>query len=161
MFALDRDVAQDALVDAITKILNVDTLDFDEFVKNQEKLVIISFIGVNGTNKTTTIAKLAQRLREQKYEDHRGRGHLPAGSSNSSSSTRTARRQDDRAAAGPGPGGRDLDAVQSARSNKKDLVLTDTAGRLHTNTNLIEQLKKISRVAQARPGHLRRRGHRR
>jgi fused signal recognition particle receptor len=144
------DVAEDALIDAISKILNVNTLDFDEFVKKKEKPVIISFIGVNGTGKTTTIAKLAERLKEQKYNVV-----IAAGDTFRAGAIEQLEQHANRLGVkmikhqqGADPAAVIYDAVQFAKNNKKDVVLCDTAGRLHTNTNLMEQLKKISRVVK-------------
>lgn len=144
------DVAEDALVDAISKILNVNTLDFDEYVKNHSKPVIISFIGVNGTGKTTTIAKLGERLKEQKYNVV-----IAAGDTFRAGAIEQLEKHADRLGIkmikhqqGADPAAVIYDAVQYAKNNKKDVVLADTAGRLHTNTNLMEQLKKISRVVK-------------
>jgi fused signal recognition particle receptor len=47
-----------------------------------------------------------------------------------------------------------FDAIQRASARKHDLVLADTAGRLHTKVNLVEELKKIRRVADRPPGHV-------
>ncbi|OPY27112.1 MAG: Signal recognition particle 54 kDa protein [Methanocella sp. PtaU1.Bin125] len=144
------DVAQDALVDAISKILNVNTLDFDEYVRNHARPVVISFIGVNGTGKTTTIAKLAERLKEQKYGVV-----IAAGDTFRAGAIEQLERHADRLGVkmikhqqGADPAAVIYDAVQYAKNNKKDVVLADTAGRLHTNVNLMEQLKKIGRVVR-------------
>jgi fused signal recognition particle receptor len=144
------DVAEDALIDAISKILNVNTLDFDEYVRSHAKPVIISFIGVNGTGKTTTIAKLAERLKEQKYSVV-----IAAGDTFRAGAIEQLEKHADRLGVkmikhqqGADPAAVIYDAVQFAKNNKKDVVLADTAGRLHTNVNLMEQLKKISRVVK-------------
>jgi fused signal recognition particle receptor len=144
------DIAEDALIDAISKILNVNTLDFDDYVKKKEKPVIISFIGVNGTGKTTTIAKLAERLKEQQYSVV-----IAAGDTFRAGAIEQLEMHADRLGVkmikhqqGADPAAVIYDAVQFAKNNKKDVVLADTAGRLHTNVNLMEQLKKISRVVK-------------
>jgi fused signal recognition particle receptor len=55
---------------------------------------------------------------------------------------------------GGDPGAVVFDAVQHAAARHADLVLADTAGRLHTKTNLMEELKKVRRVAERPPGHV-------
>ena len=55
---------------------------------------------------------------------------------------------------GGDPGAVVFDAVQHAAARDADLVLADTAGRLHTKTNLMEELKKVRRVAERPPGHV-------
>ncbi|HUL61907.1 MAG TPA: signal recognition particle-docking protein FtsY [Methanocella sp.] len=144
------DLAEDALVDAISKILNVNTLDFDQFVRDRPKPVVVSFVGVNGTGKTTTIAKLAERLKEQKLSVV-----IAAGDTFRAGAIEQLEKHADRLGVkmikhqqGADPAAVIYDAVQYAKNNRKDVVLADTAGRLHTNTNLMEQLKKIGRVVR-------------
>lgn len=123
-------------------------LDFNTFVANHEKPITIVFVGVNGTGKTTSIAKIGKRL-------------LDAGYSVVIASADTYRagatEQIERHAAnlgikvikhqyGADPAAVVYDALNYARANKKDVVLADTAGRMHTSVNLMEQLKKICRV---------------
>jgi fused signal recognition particle receptor len=60
-------LAEDALRSALTKMLSENRLDFDEYIKTKEKPVKILFVGVNGTGKTTSIAKVAQYLMNQGY----------------------------------------------------------------------------------------------
>jgi fused signal recognition particle receptor len=59
-----------------------------------------------------------------------------------------------RGAEGADPGSVVFDAVQRAASRNADLVLADTAGRLHTKVNLMEELKKVRRVAEREPGRV-------
>lgn len=142
------DIAEDALRDSILNILSAHTLDFDEYVKNHEKPVVVVFTGVNGTGKTTTIAKLAERLKESNVGVV-----IAAGDTFRAGAIEQLEKHADRLgikmikhAQGSDPAAVIYDAVAFAKSNKKDVVLADTAGRLHTNVNLMEQLKKISRV---------------
>ena len=142
------DLAEDALRDSISNILNTHTLDFDEYIKNHEKPMTIVFTGVNGTGKTTTIAKLAERLKEKNYGVV-----IAAGDTFRAGAIEQLEKHAERLDVkmikhqqGSDPAAVIYDAVVFAKSNKKDVVLADTAGRLHTNINLMEQLKKISRV---------------
>ena len=142
------DLAEDALRDSIASILNASSLDFDDFVRKKEKPVVITFIGVNGAGKTTTIAKLGERLKEQGYGVV-----IAAGDTFRAGAIEQLEKHADRLGIkmikhqqGADPAAVIYDAVQFAKNNKKDVVLADTAGRLHTNINLMEQLKKIGRV---------------
>jgi fused signal recognition particle receptor len=142
------DLAEDALRDSILSILSAHTLDFDDYIKTHEKPVTVVFTGVNGTGKTTSIAKLADRLKEKGY------GVVIAGGDTfRAGAIEQLEKHADRLgvkmikhAQGSDPAAVIYDAVVYAKANKKDVVLADTAGRLHTNVNLMEQLKKISRV---------------
>ena len=144
------DLAEDALRDSIASILNTNALDFDDFVKKSNRPAVITFIGVNGAGKTTTIAKLGERLKEQGYGVV-----IAAGDTFRAGAIEQLEKHADRLgikmikhAQGADPAAVIYDAVQFAKNNKKDIVLADTAGRLHTNINLMEQLKKISRVVK-------------
>jgi|SRR5919108_856584 fused signal recognition particle receptor len=113
---------------------------------------VVLFVGVNGTGKTTTIGKLASRLREH------GRSVLVA----AADTFRAAADEQleiwaDRAGAdfvgaarGGDPAAVAYDAIEAARARGRDAVLVDTAGRLHTQTNLMEELAKIRRVVAQR-----------
>ena len=113
-------------------------------------------VGVNGVGKTTTIGKLARR--------ESGEGHsvlLAAGDTfRAAAADQLAlwaeRTGTDivRGAEGGDPSAIVFDAVQRAAARGNDLVLADTAGRLHTKTNLVEELKKIRRVADRDPGNV-------
>ena len=111
-------------------------------------------VGVNGVGKTTTIAKLAQRQIRA--------GHnvvMAAGDTFRAAAADQLETWADKVGAsiirgneGGDPGAVVFDAVQHAAARKADLVLADTAGRLHTKTNLMEELKKVRRVAERPPG---------
>ena len=114
------------------------------------------FVGVNGVGKTTTIGKLAR------HQSAAGRSVLLA-----AGDTFRAAAADQlamwaertgteivRGAEGADPGAIVFDAVQRAAARGNDLVLADTAGRLHTKVNLVEELKKIKRVADRDPGNV-------
>ena len=121
---------------------------------NQEPAVIL-IVGVNGSGKTTTIAKLG------KYFSNKGK-RVMLGAADTFRAAAVdqlevwSERLDLPIVSGqPGAdaGAVAFDAVQSAISRKMDLVLIDTAGRLHTRFNLMEELKKVYRVVgKAMPG---------
>ncbi len=111
-------------------------------------LAVIMVVGVNGVGKTTTIAKLAWLLRSQ------GRKVMLAASDTfRAAAVEQLEVWSGRVGAGivrhregGDPAAVAFDAVQAARSRGMDTVIVDTAGRLHTKTNLMEELKKVRRV---------------
>lgn len=112
------------------------------------------FVGVNGVGKTTTVGKLARLQRAA------GRSVLlAAGDTFRAAAGEQLAHWADRVGAeivqgaeGGDPSAVVFDAVQRAAARGNDLVLADTAGRLHTKVNLVEELKKIRRVADRPPG---------
>jgi len=114
------------------------------------------FVGVNGVGKTTTIGKVGFR---EAAAGHRvvmaaGDTFRAAASEQLELWSRRVGADLVRGAEGGDPGAVIFDAVQRAASRGADLVLGDTAGRLHTKVNLMEELKKVPRVAERPPGHL-------
>jgi fused signal recognition particle receptor len=116
---------------------------------------VILVVGVNGTGKTTTIGKLASKLAEH------GRSVVVA----AADTFRAAAEEQleiwaQRAGAdfvgserGGDPAAVAYDAIEAARARGRDVVIVDTAGRLHTQTNLMEELAKVRRVIESRlPG---------
>ncbi|HUW02194.1 MAG TPA: signal recognition particle-docking protein FtsY [Acidimicrobiales bacterium] len=112
------------------------------------------FVGVNGVGKTTTIGKVAQAQKQL------GRSVvLAAGDTFRAAAAEQLGMWADRADAelvrgeeGGDPSSVIFDGVQKAASKGVDLVLADTAGRLHTKVNLMEELRKVRRVADKEPG---------
>jgi len=113
-------------------------------------------VGVNGVGKTTTIGKLA---RQQSAAGHSvllaaGDTFRAAAADQLALWAERAGAEIVRGAEGGDPSAIVFDAVQRAAARGNDLVLADTAGRLHTKVNLVEELKKIRRVADRAPGHV-------
>jgi fused signal recognition particle receptor len=114
------------------------------------------FVGVNGVGKTTTIGKLAAR------ETAEGKKVvLAAGDTFRAAAGEQLETWAERAGAaiirgseGADPSSVIFDAVAHAAARGADLVLADTAGRLHTKVNLMEELRKVRRVAERPPGQL-------
>ena len=116
----------------------------------QSPLTVILVIGVNGSGKTTSIAKMAHRLTQE--------GHtvmFAAGDTFRAAAIdqlqEWGRRIDVPVISqkpGSDPGAVVYDALQAAQSRGSDVLIVDTAGRLHTKYNLMEELKKINKVIQ-------------
>ena len=109
---------------------------------------IITIIGVNGVGKTTTIGKLASYFKSQKKEVTLVAGDTFRAAA-SSQLTEWAERTKTRIikhAEGADAAAVVYDGISSAKAKNTDVLLVDTAGRLHTKTNLMEELKKIDKV---------------
>jgi len=114
------------------------------------------FVGVNGVGKTTTVGKVARRERASGRSVLLAAGdtfRAAAGEQLAQWAERTGV-EIVRGAEGGDPSAIVFDAVQRASARGNDLVLADTAGRLHTKVNLVEELKKIRRVADRPPGRV-------
>jgi fused signal recognition particle receptor len=114
------------------------------------------FVGVNGVGKTTTVGKVANRLSASGTKVLLAAGDTFRAAAAEQLSMWASRADADivRGAEGGDPSSVVFDAVQRAASRGYTVVLADTAGRLHNKVNLIEELKKIRRVADRPPGHV-------
>ncbi|MCU1377503.1 MAG: ftsY [Acidimicrobiales bacterium] len=112
------------------------------------------FVGVNGVGKTTTIGKVAKQQAEAGRKVVMAAGDTFRAAAAEQLGAWAERTGADlvRGAENSDPSAVIYDAVQRAGSRGADLVLADTAGRLHTKTNLMEELKKVRRVADREPG---------
>jgi fused signal recognition particle receptor len=113
---------------------------------------IVLVVGVNGTGKTTTIGKLAAKLAE-----HDRRVLVAAADTFRAAAEEQLEIWADRAGAdfvgserGGDPAAVAFDAIEAAESRGRDVVVVDTAGRLHTQRNLMEELAKVRRVIAQR-----------
>ena len=119
-------------------------------VIGEEKPFVLMVIGVNGVGKTTTIAKLGKQ-----WIDQGKKVTLVAGDTFRAAAIEQLEFWGDKIGAevirqqqGSDPSSVVYDAVQSAKSKDTDIVILDTAGRLHTKVNLMDELKKIKRVTE-------------
>jgi fused signal recognition particle receptor len=114
------------------------------------------FVGVNGVGKTTTIAKVAQREMEGGRSVVMAAGDTFRAAAVEQLATWAERTGADIVSGGEGadPSAVVYDAVQRASARGIDLVLADTAGRFHTKKNLMEELRKVRRVADRDPGQV-------
>ena len=142
---------KNALKNAISEILNVDSQDIDDLIvekRKQGEPLKIMFVGINGTGKTTTIAKLATYFIEKNYTPV-----IAASDTFRAGAIEQITHHADKIGVkiikhkkGSDPAAVAYDAVEHAKAQGKDLVLVDTAGRMQTNVNLMDEMKKIKRV---------------
>jgi len=118
------------------------------FASPDEKPTVILVVGVNGTGKTTSIAKLAHNLKEEGKQVL-----LAAGDTFRAAAIEQLKYWGERLGidviahqSGGDPGAVVFDALEAAKKRKADLLIVDTAGRIQTKLNLMEELKKIRRV---------------
>jgi fused signal recognition particle receptor len=144
------DAIEQVLKHAISHVLQSSTLDFNEFLKEKEKPIVIMFVGVNGSGKTLSIAKMATMLKKQHYSSV-----MAAGDTFRAGAIEQLGIHADNIGVkivkhGPGadPAAVAYDAIEHAKAKHKDVVLLDTAGRMQTNVNLMDEMAKIKRVAQ-------------
>jgi len=144
---------QEALKNAISDILLVEGPDVkvlaQEARKSGEPLKIM-FVGINGTGKTTTISKLSDYFVSQGFKpviaasDTFRAGAIEQIAYHAEKlKVKIIKHQK-----GADPAAVAYDAVEHARAQKKELVFIDTAGRMQTNTNLMDEMKKIQRVVK-------------
>ena len=142
---LDGSRVRDILKEEMVKILTVPAAPAPAPITPPE---IILVVGVNGSGKTTSIAKLSFRLKKE------GKNVLLAAADTfRAAAIDQLKKQGERVGVdviahqpGADPGAVVYDAVQAARSRHVDVLIIDTAGRLHTKFNLMEELKKVKRV---------------
>ena len=139
-----------SLKNAVEKVLQQEGFDFDAFVANHDRPVVIMFVGINGTGKTTAIAKIANRLQKaglttvlSASDTFRAGAIEQIGIHGDRLGAKVVKHS-----AGGDPAAVAFDAVDHAKARKKDVVLIDTAGRMQTNANLMDEMKKIKRVAK-------------
>jgi fused signal recognition particle receptor len=134
---------------AVKRVLSTEKrINLDEYIETHEKPISIMFVGVNGTGKTTTIAKVCYRyLQKGKSVVIAAADTFRAGAIEQLEihaeklGVKLIKHQ-----AGSDPAAVAYDAIEHARARHRDLVLIDTAGRMQTNTNLMDEMKKIKRV---------------
>jgi fused signal recognition particle receptor len=136
-----------ALKSALLEVLG-DGFNLVEYIKTHSRPVKILFTGVNGTGKTTTVAKIGAYLKKQGYtvvigggDTYRAGALEQIGVHAERIGIKLIQHQE-----GADPSAVLFDSVQYAVSHKIDVVLADTAGRFHTKSNLMNQLEKIRRV---------------
>ena len=114
----------------------------------EEETSVVLVVGVNGTGKTTTVGKLAGKLKGQGKKVLLGAADTFRAAAGEQLSQWAERASVDIVSGqeGSDPGAVVYDAVHAAKSRGADVLLIDTAGRLHNKKNLMEELKKINRI---------------
>jgi fused signal recognition particle receptor len=142
----------DALVVHALKSALLDVLgkgfDLRDYISKHDRPVKILFTGVNGTGKTTTVAKIGAYLKKEGFTVVIGAGDTYRAGAMEQISVHAERLgiRIIQHKEGADPSAVLFDAVQYAQSHKIDVVLADTAGRFHNKANLMSQLEKIKRV---------------
>ena len=149
---LPRDVStkiEETLKRTLDEILTFDKIDLIEN-SNQKKPLIIALFGINGSGKTTSIAKLTKY-----FQNHNKTVVLAACDTFRAAAIQQLEEHANRLGVkiikhdyGSDAAAVAYDAIKYAEKNKIDVVLIDTAGRLHSNTNLMQELDKIIRVTK-------------
>ena len=139
-------VCRELLINSIKEQMYVG----DTAYRFEEETSVVLVIGVNGVGKTTTIGKLAGKLKSQGKKVILGAADTFRAAAGEQL-TEWANRAGVEIVGGQegsDPGSVVYDAVQAAKARKADVLLCDTAGRLHNKKNLMEELKKINRILE-------------
>jgi fused signal recognition particle receptor len=131
-------------------------VDGDDTIDLTEQPTVVLVVGVNGTGKTTTIGKIAWHLQKELGQSVL----LAAGDTFRAAAAEQLELWAERAgcelvrgAAGSDPGAVVYDAIEAAKARGHDVVIVDTAGRLHTQQHLMDELRKVRKVIAAQsPG---------
>ena len=139
-----------ALKASLVELLSKTSFDPQTLLEKRDGPLIIAFVGVNGTGKTTTIARITDWLQQN------GKSVVMAASDTFRAGAieqleihakqlgcKFIKHQ-----AGGDPAAVAFDAVEHAKAKHRDIVMIDTAGRMQTNSNLMDEMKKIKRVAK-------------
>lgn len=145
---------ENEIKEAFKEIINdilIDPFLFVDTIKEKEnKPFVILFCGINGTGKTTTIAKIAQQLKRNKISSV-----IAAADTFRAASIEQIKKHGEKIGVkvisqdyGSDPAAVGFDAIKYAKKNMIDAVLIDTAGRIHTSKNLLKEIEKIARVCK-------------
>lgn len=146
-----EEIIQRSLKESIEKVLAVPGIDILKAIKDkQEKPYVIVFVGINGSGKTTTIARVAHLFKSKGL-----RIVLAAADTFRAGAKEQLLEWGKRLNLkvishdyGADPASVAFDAISYGKKDEADVVLIDTAGRQHSNVNLVEQMKKIVRVSK-------------
>jgi len=145
-----EETIKESLKNSIGDLFKVEEINLLRKIKYEEKPFVIAFFGINGSGKTTTIAKIANLLKNKNISCV-----LAASDTFRAASIEQLQIHADKLGIklikqdyGSDPAAVAFDAIKHAKAKNIDVVLIDTAGRLHSNENLMQEMKKIIRVAK-------------
>ena len=135
---------RELLIQNLTNAMNIGENEYD--FENKKSIILV--IGVNGVGKTTTIGKLAGQYKSQGKKVVLAAADTFRAAASEQLVTWANRAGVDIVASNEGadPGSVIFDAIASGKSKDADLIICDTAGRLHNKKNLMEELKKLDRI---------------
>ena len=146
----EEETVKTSLKEAISTLLKEPPNLLQQINKKLEKPYVIVAVGINGTGKTTTLAKLANYLKSNKLSVA-----LAAADTFRSASIEQLEKHASalkvpliKKGYNSDPASVAFEAIQYSKKNKIDVLLIDTAGRMHTNSNLMREIEKIVRVSQ-------------
>jgi fused signal recognition particle receptor len=144
------DLVETVLKNAIGHVLKTNNFDFNRFIDERKKPVVIMFVGVNGTGKTLSIAKIAFMLQKIGKTCVMAAGDTFRAGAIEQLTIHADNLGVKIVKHGPGsdPAAVAYDAIEHAKAKHRDVVLLDTAGRMQTNSNLMDEMAKIKRVAK-------------
>lgn len=144
----DVDTLMRALYEEMVKILRPVSKPLE--IDSTQSPTVILLVGINGAGKTTTIGKLAKQFQNQGKSVMLAAGDTFRAAAVEQLQVWGERNNIPVIAQGTGADSASViyDAMESAKAKNIDILLADTAGRLHTQTNLMEELKKVKRVMQ-------------
>jgi fused signal recognition particle receptor len=143
-----KDIIEDTLKKSLNEILG-EEINILEKIKSKKPFIIL-FVGINGTGKTTSVAKFANYLKNNKLScvlaaaDTFRAAAIQQLEEHAKNLNIKIIKHD----YGSDPAAVAFDAIKYAESKNIDVVLIDTAGRQHSNSNLMDELKKVAKVAK-------------
>ena len=139
-----------SLKDSIESVLDIENFDLIEKIKDSKKPFVICFFGINGSGKTTTLSKIAHLIKKNNFSVI-----LAAADTFRAASIEQLKEWGNKLNIkviahqyGSDPASVSYDAVSYSKAHNIDVVLIDTAGRQHSNQNLMREMEKITRVAK-------------
>src|SRR3989344_3861679 len=151
IFRKNIDLAiKETLKESLEELFPTKKINLIDTIKESEKPFVICFVGINGSGKTTTIAKIANLLKKNNIKSV-----IAASDTFRAASIEQLEEHGNNLNIkvikhdyGSDPAAVAFDAIKHAKSKNIEVVLIDTAGRMHSNVNLTDEMKKIMRIAK-------------